>query len=133
MKVNCEFNHKSLEMIRMKTQYRFVILVLGIIIILSLISILYAFMLLKRLKRIKVEHEQINTIASYIKEGAVAYMKRQYKVMFIVDIYLCYILILIGFITSLKDAEVIGFRSSVTFIIGVVFLDFQVLLVCLQL
>lgn len=108
----------------MTSQYRFVVVVLGITIVLSLISILYAFVLLKRLKRIKVEHEHINTIASYIKEGAIAYMKRQYKVMFIVVFIVAIILTLIGFIPSLQGAEGIGYRSSITFIVGAVFSGF---------
>ena len=98
-----------------------IVIMLSIIIFLSLISVLYAFILLKKLNKIKVQHEKINAIASYIKDGAMAYMKRQYKVMFIVAFIVAIVLAFIGFIPSLKGAEGIGYRSSITFIIGASF------------
>ncbi len=105
----------------MTDQYLFVVIMLSVTVFLSIVSVLYALILLKRLNRIKVEHEKINAIASYIKEGAVAFMKRQYKVMFIVVLIVSVILTLIGFIPSLKGAEGIGYRSSITFLVGASF------------
>ena len=101
--------------------YFMMVIMLGIIILLSLISVLYAIILLKKLNKIKVQHEKINQIASFIKDGAMAYMKRQYKVMIIVALIVAIVLTLIGFIPSLKGAEGIGYRSSITFIIGASF------------
>ena len=105
----------------MTDQYSFVVIMLSMTVFLSIVSVLYALILLKRLNLIKVEHEKIHAIASYIKEGAVAFMKRQYKVMFIVVLILSVILTLIGFIPSLKGAEGIGYRSSITFLVGASF------------
>ncbi len=105
----------------MTDQYLFVIIMLSMTVFLSIVSVLYALILLRRLNLIKVEHEKINAIASYIKEGAVAFMKRQYKVMFIVVLIISVILTLIGFIPSLKGAEGIGYRSSITFLVGASF------------
>jgi K(+)-stimulated pyrophosphate-energized sodium pump len=105
----------------MTDQYLFVVIMLSVTVFLSIVSVLYALILLKRLNRIKVEHEKINAIASYIKEGAVAFMKRQYKVMFIVVLIVSVLLTLIGFIPSLKGAEGIGYRSSITFLVGASF------------
>ncbi len=105
----------------MTDQYLFVVIILSITVFLSIVSVLYALILLKRLNQIKVEHEKINAIASYIKEGAVAFMKRQYKVMFIVVLIVSVLLTLIGFIPSLKGAEGIGYRSSITFLVGASF------------
>jgi K(+)-stimulated pyrophosphate-energized sodium pump len=105
----------------MTDQYLFVIIMLSLTVFLSIVSVLYALILLRRLNLIKVEHEKINAIASYIKEGAVAFMKRQYKVMFIVVLIISVILTLIGFIPSLKGAEGIGYRSSITFLVGASF------------
>ena len=46
----------------------------------SLISILYAFVLYRRNKKLLVADKKMEEISSYIHEGAMAFLKREYKI-----------------------------------------------------
>lgn len=94
---------------------------LGIAAVLSLIALLYAFILFRKMNKIKVEHEKIKEIASYIHEGAMAFMKRQYKMIIYFSLGVAVLLALTGLIPSLKGAEGVGWRSSITFLVGALF------------
>ncbi len=56
------------------------LLFIGLALVLSAISIFYAFVLFQKIKKIKVGHERIEEIASYIHDGAMAFMRRQYRI-----------------------------------------------------
>lgn len=94
---------------------------LGFAAVLSLIALLYAFILFRKMSRIKVEHEKIKEIASYIHDGAMAFMKRQYKMIIYFSLGVALLLALIGLIPSLQGAEGVGWRSAITFLVGALF------------
>ncbi len=95
-----------------------VMLFLTIVIIATLISILYGFILLRKIYKIKVMNKEINEISSYIKEGTIAFLKREYLIITIFILAISIILALLGFIPALKNAEGIGYKSAIAFLIG---------------
>ncbi len=91
---------------------------IGIAVFASLIAILYAFILKRKIKKIEVAHKKIEEISSYIREGAIAFMKRQYKIIVIFALIVGAILTAVGFIPSLAEADGVGWRSAIAFICG---------------
>ncbi len=102
-------------------QFHVTTILLGVAAFSALIALLYAQVLRRKINKMTVEHERINEISSYIREGAMAYMKRQYRIIAIFAIGVGAILALIGLIPSLQGAEGVGWRSSITFIVGASF------------
>ena len=96
-------------------------LLLILIIGATLISIGYAVILLMKIKKAKVNHPKIEEIASYIKEGTFAFLKREYTIILLFIIGIAILLTALGFIPALKTAEGIGFNAAICFLVGALF------------
>ena len=79
------------------------------VIIISIIAVIVALILSINIRKIDVASSKMKEIASYIKNGAMAYLKRQYKVMFIFVVVMCVVLL---FVPSL------GWKVAVSFVVG---------------
>jgi K(+)-stimulated pyrophosphate-energized sodium pump len=91
---------------------------IGFSIIVSLVSIFFAVFLIRKISQAASGTEKMIEIAKYIREGAVAYLKRQFKTVGIVAAVLFFIL---GFALSFKVAGgfILGaFASALAGIIG---------------
>ena len=84
---------------------------LFLVLIISVIAIIVAIILAVTIKRIKVTNAKMSEIAGYIAKGAMAYLKRQYKVLII---FLIAVVLVLGFIPGL------GWNMSLAFIIGAI-------------
>ncbi len=93
----------------------------GIAAISALIALLYAFVLYRKISKMKVEHQRINEIASYIHEGAMAFMKRQYRIIIYFALGVAAVLSLVELIPSLNGAEGVGWKSAIAFLVGALF------------
>src|SRR5690554_5749059 len=87
----------------------------------TLISLLYAFVLLRKIRRLKANHEKIEEISSYIKEGTFAFLKREYKIIGYFIIGVALMLAALEFIPALDGAEGIGWQSAICFVVGAFF------------
>ncbi len=96
-------------------------LLLVLVIGATLISIGYAFILLLKIKKAKVNHEKIEEIASYIKEGTFAFLKREYTIILFFIIGIAILLTALGFIPALVAAEGIGYKAAICFLVGALF------------
>ncbi|MDO4799773.1 MAG: sodium/proton-translocating pyrophosphatase, partial [Bacillota bacterium] len=70
-----------------------------------------AFLVVVRINSVQVKHDRMNQIASYIQQGAMAFLKREYKVLIIFSAVLA-IAIFIG----LKSVE-----TAISFVVGAAF------------
>lgn len=102
-------------------QFHVTTILLGVAAFSALIALLYAQVLRRKMNKMAVEHERIKEIASYIRDGAMAYMKRQYRIIAIFAVGVGALLALVGLIPSLQGAEGVGWRSAITFIVGASF------------
>ena len=102
-------------------QFHVTTILLGVAAFSALIALLYAQVLRHKINRMAVEHERVSEISSYIRSGAMAFLKRQYKIIAIFALGVGTLLALIGLIPSLQGAEGVGWRSSITFIVGASF------------
>ena len=87
----------------------------------ALIALLYAFVLYRKIAKMKVEHKKINEIASYIHEGAMAFMKRQYRIIIYFALGVAAILSLVELIPSLNGSEGVGWKAAIAFLFGALF------------
>jgi K(+)-stimulated pyrophosphate-energized sodium pump len=80
---------------------------------LGIIALIFAgILVIKKINTIKVENERMNELASYIQEGAMAFLKREYKVLVIFAVLLA-IIISVGL-----DS---GVSTAICFICGALF------------
>lgn len=70
-----------------------------------------AFLVVKRINTVVVKHDRMNEIASYIHEGAMAFLKREYRVLIIFSI------VLAAAITIGLDS----YQTAISFILGALF------------
>lgn len=84
----------------------------------TLITLVYVFTLFKKVDAIKVENETVVEIAVYIQEGAMAFLKREYKVMVPFIIVVGLLLTVIGYIPGLEHADGVGWQATICFLIG---------------
>ncbi|MDD4077984.1 MAG: sodium-translocating pyrophosphatase [Bacilli bacterium] len=94
---------------------------LFIVIAATLLSLLYALALLIKIKKAKINHDRIEEITSYIHEGTLAFLKREYKIIFLFVVGTGLILTGLGFIPALKNAEGVGYKAAICFFIGALF------------
>ena len=87
----------------------------------ALIALLYAFVLYRKVRNIPVNNQTIEDISSYIHEGAMAFMKRQYRIIVYFSLGVGSLLALSELIPSLQGAEGIGWRSAIAFVVGASF------------
>lgn len=86
----------------------------------SVISVLYSFVLYRRNKRVMVKSQKMEEISSYIHEGAMAFLKREYKIIAIFVALVAVLLTILGFVPALKNAEGVGWQASLAFVCGAV-------------
>ncbi|HHX81195.1 MAG TPA: sodium-translocating pyrophosphatase [Acholeplasmataceae bacterium] len=108
-------------MIFMNLDDRTLIIILALIIGTTLISLIYAFFLKGQLTKLKVGNSKIEEISSYIREGTLAFIKKEYKIIAIFITGISIVLALLGFIPALKNAEGVGWKSALCFILGASF------------
>lgn len=83
-----------------------------IVIVICAAALLMAYALSSNIKRLKVTDKRMNEIAGYIREGAMAYLSRQYKIL---AIFLMAVVIVLTVIPQL------GWKMAVAFAIGAIF------------
>lgn len=88
------------------------------IILLTLITLGYVFLIFRSIKKIKIANPQVEEISSFIHEGAMAFLKREYKVMAPFIVVMGILLSLIGLIPGLSNAEGVGWQSAICFVVG---------------
>ncbi|TVP84611.1 MAG: sodium-translocating pyrophosphatase [Acholeplasmataceae bacterium] len=96
-------------------------LFIGIAMALAVIAMLYAWVLNRKLLKIAVTHERIDEIGNYIYEGAMAFMRRQYRIIFYFAIVVATVLALTELIPTLRGSEGVGWRSAIAFLFGALF------------
>lgn len=92
-----------------------------IVIAITIISLLYAVVLLLKINRAEVNHDKIEEISSYIHEGTLAFLKREYKIIFLFVLGTAILLAGLGLIPSLKSAEGVGYKAAICFLVGALF------------
>jgi K(+)-stimulated pyrophosphate-energized sodium pump len=97
------------------------IIILTCIIASALITLLYVFLLYRRVTKIKVENQDISNIGKYIRDGAIAFLKREFLVIIPFIAAIAVLLAVLGFIPYFQSADGVGWQSSICFAVGATF------------
>lgn len=97
------------------------ILILCCVIVATVATLAFVFVLFTRVMKIKVANKDVSEIGSYIEEGAMAFLKREYSIIIPITLGVAVILAAIGFIPGLKDAESVGWKAALCFLVGATF------------
>ena len=97
------------------------IIILSLVIFSALITVLYVFFLYHKVGRIKVQNPDVERISGYIREGAMAFLKREFKVIIPFVLGIAVFLTVLGFIPVFKGAEGVGWESAICFVVGAAF------------
>ncbi len=89
-----------------------------VIIVIALLALLYARIMYKNIKKEEINIPILKELASFIHEGAMAFLKREYKIIIIFVIIIAVILGCLGFIPSLANADGVGMGAAFCFLIG---------------
>ena len=89
-------------------------------IVCSLVAVGYAGFLYLRNKKEELKDEKMAELSSYIHQGAMAFLKREYRIIAIFVVLVAILLTVLGFIPAFNGAEGIGYQAAIAFVIGAV-------------
>ena len=97
------------------------IIILSLVLCATLVTLAFVFILFRKVSKIKIDSEKIEDIAGYIHSGAIAFLKREFKIIIPFILVLAVILGCLGLIPALKNAEGVGFESAICLVVGATF------------
>ncbi|MEY8310087.1 sodium-translocating pyrophosphatase [Erysipelotrichaceae bacterium 51-3] len=95
--------------------------ILVIVMIVAAFALCYAATLYGSVKKESSGNERMTEIASYIREGAMAFLSREYKIIVIFAIAVAILLTALGFIPSLQGIDGVGWSGAICFLVGATF------------
>ena len=97
------------------------LLVLLLVVIASVITLSYVFVLFHKVSKIKLSNKRVEEVQKYIHDGALTFLKSEYKVIIPFVLIVSILLTVLGFIPSLKGAEGVGWQAAICFVVGSLF------------
>lgn len=97
------------------------IIILSLVICATLVTLAFVFILFRKVSKIKIDSEKIEDIAGYIHSGAIAFLKREFKIIIPFILALAVVLGCLELIPALKNAEGVGFKSAICLVVGATF------------
>ena len=95
------------------------IIILSIVICATLVTLAFVYILFRKVSKIKIDNQKMEDISGYIHSGAIAFMKREFKII------IPFVLILAGILALLEvfglEAEGVGWKSSICLVVGATF------------
>lgn len=96
-----------------------IIIYLVLAIVASAGALLYALSLHRSIKSEKITIPMLEKLSGFIHEGAMAFLKREYKIIAIFAVGVAIILAILGMFPALSKAEGVGVGAAFCFIIGI--------------
>lgn len=97
------------------------IIILSCVLLATVVTLAYVFILFRRVNRMQIKNKKVEEISSYIHEGAIAFLKREYKIIIPFVLVFAILLTVLGFIPAFDGAEGVGWQSAICFVIGALF------------
>ncbi len=97
------------------------IIILSCVMCAALVTLAYVFILYRRVNRIKINNPKVEEISKYIHQGAIAFLKREYLIIIPFVIVFAILLTVLGFIPAFEQAEGVGYKSAICFVVGACF------------
>ena len=87
----------------------------------AVITLLYVFVLFRKVSRLRIADKRVEEIQGYIHDGAMTFLVREYKLIIPFVFGVGALLALLGFVPALQGAEGIGWQAAICFVIGACF------------
>ena len=97
------------------------LLVLMLVIFATLITLFYVFFLFHKVSKVKITDQKADEIHKYIHKGAMTFLVREYKIIIPFIIGVGILLACLGFIRPLQNAEAVGWKPALCFVVGALF------------
>lgn len=97
------------------------IILLVCVLAIAAITIGYVYLIYHKIQRIKVLNKDLENNASYIRSGAITFLKREFKIIIPFVIALAVVFAVLGFVPAFQKAEGIGWQSAICFVVGAAF------------
>lgn len=97
------------------------LIVLLIVIFSTLVTLGYVYVLFHKVSKIEITNQKVEEVHKYIHDGALTFLKSEYKVIIPFILGFAVLLTCLGFIPALQGAEGVGWQSAVCFVIGATF------------
>lgn len=94
---------------------------LALVAVATVITLLYVFVLFRKVSHIKIEDKRVEEIQNYIHDGAMTFLVREYKLIIPFVVGIGVLLAALGFVPALKGAEGIGWQAAICFVVGAIF------------
>ncbi len=94
---------------------------LMLVIFASLITILYVFVIFRKVSKVKITNAKVDEIHKYIHKGAMTFLIREYKIIIPFILGVGILLTALGFVPALQGAEAVGWKPAICFVIGACF------------
>ncbi len=95
--------------------------ILSFVMIIAAFALCYAATLYGSVKKENPGNQRMQDISSYIREGAMAFLTREYKIIIIFAVAVAIMLTALGFIPSLKGIDGVGWSGAICFLVGALF------------
>ena len=95
--------------------------VLLIVICSTLITLGYVYVLFHKVSKIEITNKKVEEVHKYIHDGALTFLKSEYKVIVPFILGFAVLLTCLGFIPALQGAEGVGWQSALCFVVGATF------------
>ena len=95
--------------------------ILLLVIVSSLVTLAYVYVLFHKVSKIKIENKRIDEVHNYIHKGALTFLFSEYKIIVPFVIIVAILLTVLGFIPALQGAEAVGWQAAICFVIGALF------------
>ena len=96
-------------------------IILICVLAITVLTIGYVFLIYHKIKRLKVVNKNVEDNASFIRSGAITFLKREFKIIIPFVLIIALVFVALGFIPAFKGAEGIGWKSAICFIVGAAF------------
>ena len=95
--------------------------VLLLVIFATLITLGYVYILFRKVSKIKITNAKVEEVHKYIHDGALTFLRSEFKVIIPFILGFAVLLTVLGFIPALEGAEGVGWQSALCFVIGATF------------
>ena len=92
-----------------------------LVVIMTLITLGYVFILFHRVKRVEITNKRAEEVNKYIHDGAMTFLIREYKIIVPFVIIVAIVLCILGVIPGLEGADGIGWQAAICFAVGAFF------------
>lgn len=97
------------------------IILLACVLLIALITIGYVFLIYHKIRKLQVVNKNVENNASYIRSGAITFLKREFKIIVPFIIIVALVFVALGFIPAFSQAEGVGWQSAICFVVGAAF------------